>query len=213
MSLESIPATQFRELQAAVTEAPKAFSSSLKRVIGALDEAAAIGQNLPDPQANGAASAAWASAELHLRNNEYADAAVGYRAFIDHFPANKHVASARFTLGFLLDSKLGKADEARSIYQELSDGEHGNIGHHAAYHLGASFERIINDFPKALAAYKKVHTHVGHDLTEKLAFLEAKVKGVQLANPGWANHVPKGDVLMSPRAPEGRKKATRILSK
>lgn len=208
-------ATQFRELQQAVTESPKAFSSSIKRVIAALDEATAIGQSLPEMQASDARSgiAVWTAAEARLRNNDYADAALGYRNFADHFGSSKHAASARFTLAFLLDSKLNRADEARTIYQELTDGVHATVAQHAAYHLGASFERV-GDFPKALAAYKKVHSHVGHDLSEKLAFLEAKVKGVQLANPGWGNHVPKGEVLMTPRVPAaGHKKTTRIISK
>ena len=210
-------AAQLREIQDALnTDAPAEFKTALTRAIATFDEAAALGAILPEDaphataSANDKASTLITDAEGHLRNAEYADAMKSYRAFLDSFPKDRRVAQARYTVAFILEKKLGDADGARAVYQSIADSNaQSQLASHALYHVGEAYEKS-GDTTKALATFEKLKTQDAHStaaLSDKVAFLDKKAKGVQAPRPGWAAQVVQGSAIMKPK-----KKVTRTIS-
>ncbi len=201
-------AQELRDIQDALNaDAPAEFKTALARAIATFDEAANLGAMLPDEAPAHASAAATdkaslliANAENHLRDAQYADAMKSYRAFLDTFPKDRRVAQARYTVAFILEKKLGDADGARAVYQTIADTNgQSQLASHALYHMGETYERT-GDTTKALATFEKLKTqdaHAAASITDKVAFLDKKIKGVQAPRPGWGAQV-QSSALMKP---------------
>ena len=199
-------AEQLHKIQESVIDdAPAPLKNALQRTLAALDDAAVLVADIKPGNSNNEAAQAMAQAETHYNHSEYGDALNGYRTLAERFPNDSRAVHARYTMAFILQTKMnGRNEEARTIFQSIADAHSHGLAPHALYHIGESWERS-GDNAKALAVYEKLlKAPQGHgraaSLREKVAFLEAMQKGVtQLSKPGWAKDVPKTLHLTSPR--------------
>ncbi len=83
-----------------------------------------------------AAKAAFAAAQKMYAEEQYADAAQEFAAFLNTYPKSDLKLAARFGRAYALEA-AARTDEAQTLFAELGDSDIGNPGRRAEAWLGA----------------------------------------------------------------------------